>query len=200
MQTKGSFVVPPAPLRLEGVGITLREWTDDDLDALVEMYDDPEIARWTPVVSPFDARAARVYLDKARASRAEGRTAQLAITTDGGRPRGEVLLFRSASDERDAELAYGVGAEHRGQGLAGRAVRLVAGLALRELRPRRLVLCIEQGNRASEAVAHACGFALADQPPVPRRAKGREVLLRTWSLRPEGTDRSGRPAGAARPA
>ncbi|MFF3203647.1 GNAT family N-acetyltransferase [Streptomyces sp. NPDC002962] len=200
MQTQGIFVVPPAPLRLEGVGITLREWTDDDLDALVEVYDDPEIARWTPVVSPFDARAARAYLDHARTSRAEGRRAQLAITTDGGRPRGEVLLFRSASDERDAELAYGVGAEHRGQGLAGRAVRLVAELAVRELRPRRLLLCIEDGNTASEAVARACGFALADEAPVTRRAKGREVVLRTWSLRPEGADRWVRREGAAPPA
>ncbi|MER5198453.1 GNAT family N-acetyltransferase [Streptomyces sp. NPDC002884] len=187
MQTKGSFVVPPAPLRLEGAGIVLREWTDDDLDALVEVYDDPEIARWTPVVSPFDARAARAYLDRARTSRAEGRTAQLAITTDGGRPRGEVLLFRSGSDERDAELAYGVGAGHRGQGLAGRAVRLVTELALREPRPRRVVLCIEHGNTASEAVARTCGFTLAAEPPALRQAKGREVRLRTWSLRPEGT-------------
>ncbi|MDQ0579119.1 GNAT family N-acetyltransferase [Streptomyces rishiriensis] len=189
METKGSFVVPTAPLRLEGAGIVLREWTEDDVDALVEMYDDPEIARWTPVVSPFDSGAARAYLDKARTSRAEGRTAQLAVTTDGGRPRGEVLLFRSGSDERDAELAYGVGAEHRGQGLAARAVRLVTELTLRELRPRRLVLCIEHGNTASEAVAHACGFTLTDELPVTRQAKGREVLLRTWSLRPENADR-----------
>ncbi|WP_062646017.1 GNAT family N-acetyltransferase [Streptomyces maremycinicus] len=185
METKGSFVVPPAPLRLEGPGIVLREWTDDDLDALVEVYDDPEIARWTPVASPFDARAARTYLDKARTGRAGGGVAQLAITTDGGRPRGEVLLFRSAADERDAELAYGVGAEHRGQGLARRAVRLVVEFALRAASPRRLVLCIEAGNTASEAVARACGFALAADAPVSRRAKGHEVVLRTWSLRPK---------------
>ncbi|MEV1067153.1 GNAT family N-acetyltransferase [Streptomyces sp. NPDC050263] len=189
METNSSFVVPPAPLRLDGPGITLREWTDDDLEDLVELYDDPEIARWTPVVSPFDAAAARAYLDRARGSRAEGRTAQLAVTTDGGRPKGEVLLFRSTADERDAELAYGVGAGHRGQGLAGRAVRLITELAVRELRPRRVVLCIERGNVASEAVARACGFALADDAPVARQAKGREVLLRTWSLRQDDGDR-----------
>lgn len=181
MDTDGSFTLPSS-LRLEGYGLTLRAWADDDLEDLIEVYDDPEIARWTPVVSPFDAEAARAYLDKARAGLAEGRTVQLAITMDGGRPKGEVLLFRSASDGRDAELAYGVGAAHRGQGLAGRAVRLMAEHALRELRPRRVVLCIEAGNAASEGVARSCGFALADETPVRRRHEDREVLLRTWFL------------------
>ncbi|MER6188292.1 hypothetical protein [Streptomyces sp. NPDC001652] len=44
----------------------LREWAESDLSALVELYDDPEIDRWTPVPSPFDSRAAREYLTKAR--------------------------------------------------------------------------------------------------------------------------------------
>lgn len=55
------FVVPPAPLRLDGAGVILREWADGHLDDLVEVYADPEIARWTPVASPFDAEAARAY-------------------------------------------------------------------------------------------------------------------------------------------
>ncbi|GKQ33908.1 GNAT family N-acetyltransferase [Streptomyces sp. A012304] len=182
METDGTFTLP-ATLRLEGDGIVLRPWSDDDLDDLVAMYDDPEIARWTPVVSPFDARAARAYLDRARAGLAEGRGVQLAVTTDGRRPKGEVLLFRSSSDGRDAELAYGVGAAHRGQGLAGRAVRLVAEHAVRVLRPRRVVLCVEAGNAASEGVARSCGFALTDEPAVRRSHQDRDVLLRTWALR-----------------
>ncbi|MFC4500987.1 MULTISPECIES: GNAT family N-acetyltransferase [Streptomyces] len=183
MDINGSLTVPPPPLRLTGHGITLREWTDDDMGDLVTLYDDPEIARWTPVASPFDAGAARAYLDRARTGRDDGQKVQLAITTDGVRPKGEVLLFRSPSDGRDAELAYGVGPEHRGQGLAGRAVRLLAEHAVRELRPRRVVLCIEEGNAASEGVARTAGFTLSDDPPVPRRSERREALLRVWSLR-----------------
>jgi len=182
MDTNGTFALTP-PVRLEGYGVRLRAWADDDLADLVALYDDPEIARWTPVASPFDLDAARAYLAGAREGQAEGRKVQLAITTDGDFPRGEVLLFRSGADERDLELAYGVGPSHRGQGLARRAVRLAAEYAVREIRPRRVVLCIDAANAASEAVARSCAFELADEPPVRRVSRGREVALRTWALR-----------------
>ncbi|MFC8431084.1 GNAT family N-acetyltransferase [Streptomyces sp. NPDC057253] len=182
MDTNRPFALVP-PVRLEGYGVRLRPWTDGDLVDLVALYDDPEMARWTPVASPFDLDAARAYLAGAREGHAEGRKVQLAITTDGILPRGEVLLFRSGSDGRDLELAYGVGPDHRGQGLAGRAVRLAAEHAVREIRPRRVLLCIDPANAASEAVARSCGFELTDEPPVRRTSRGREVVLRTWRLR-----------------
>lgn len=175
-------LAPPAHLRLEGEGIHLREWSEDDLPALIELYDDPEIARWTPVASPFDTVAAQVYLTEAREARVQGRKLQFAITTDGVRPRGEVLLFRSKADERDIELAYGVGAAHRGRGLASRAVRVLSDYAMRHTGARRVVLCIEEANAASIAVARATGFTLTDDEPVLRMSRGRETSLRTWNL------------------
>ncbi|WP_369241585.1 GNAT family N-acetyltransferase [Streptomyces sp. R21] len=179
MESRATFTLPAA-LQLEGFGIRLREWSDDDVADLAALYDDPEIDRWTPVPSPFDVEAARVYLAAARRKRTEGLSVQLVITTDGLRPLGEVLLFRSAADERDVELAYGVGAPYRGRGLASNAVRLVAEYAARHIGARRTVLCIEEGNAASEAVARATGFVLTGDEPVLRTAKGREVVLRTW--------------------
>lgn len=107
----------------------------------------------------------------------------MAITTDGIRPLGEVLLFRSAADTRDVELAYGVGAANRGQGLAGRAVRLISDYVVRELGPRRVVLCIDAENAASRAVARTAGFAITDDPRIRRESRGRTVALQTWSLR-----------------
>ncbi|MEU9187143.1 GNAT family N-acetyltransferase [Streptomyces sp. NPDC048484] len=175
-------LTPPAHLRLEGEGVHLREWSDDDRDALIAVYEDPEIARWTPVASPFDTPAALVYLAEAREARAQGRRVQLAITTDGVLPRGEVLLFRNKADERDVEIAYGVGAAHRGRGLASRAVRLLSAYAVRHTDARRVVLCIEEANAASAAVARAAGFTRTDDEPVLRTSRGREITLRTWSL------------------
>ncbi|MET9904156.1 GNAT family N-acetyltransferase [Streptomyces sp. NPDC006446] len=177
----------PGPLRIDGLGLHLREWSDDDVADLVALYDDPEIDRWTPVASPFDTEAALAYLAAAEQKSAEGRAVQLAITTDGERPEGEILLFPGSADERDVELAYGVGAAYRGRGLATRAVRLVVDFARRQVGGRRIVLCIEDGNTASEGVAKAAGFVLADDEPVVRTAKGRVVVLRTWShLEDEG--------------
>jgi len=175
-------LAPSSHLRLAGEGVHLREWSEEDLDALITVYDDPEIARWTPVASPFDAPAAHLYLAEAWAARAEGRKVQLAITTDGVLPRGEVLLFRSNADARDVEIAYGVGAAHRGLGLASRAVRLLSAHAVRHTGARRVVLCIQEANTASAAVARAAGFTLTDDEPILRTSRGREIALRTWSL------------------
>jgi hypothetical protein len=54
-----------------------------------------------------------------------GRGIQLAVTTDGRRARGEVLFYRAGGDGQDAELAYAIGARHRRQRLAVRAVALM---------------------------------------------------------------------------
>lgn len=72
MKGNGTFALPPA-LRLEGYGIRLRAWSDEGLADLVALYADPEMARWTPVASPFDVVAARTYLAGAREGQAQGR-------------------------------------------------------------------------------------------------------------------------------
>ncbi|MFJ6015274.1 GNAT family N-acetyltransferase [Streptomyces sp. NPDC092952] len=188
MSQDHEIALPPS-LRLSGDGIQLREWTESDLSALVELYDDPEMDRWTPVPSPFTSEAARAYLAKARRGPGEGRrNVQLAITTDGGQPCGEILLFRCELDARDVELAYGVGSRHRRQGLASRAVGLMASHASRELGARRVLLRIEPANLPSEAVARATGFRLTDDEPLTREAKGRRVELLTWCHESGGTD------------
>ncbi|MEX0171439.1 GNAT family N-acetyltransferase [Streptomyces sp. LMG1-1-1.1] len=180
-------IVLPSSIRLSGDGILLREWAETDLPALVELYDDPEMDRWTPVPSPFDSTAAGKYLARAHEGREDGRkTAQLAITTDGEQPRGEVLLCRCEFDARDVELAYGVGSRHRRQGLASRAVTLVADYARRQLGARRVLLRIEAGNLRSVAVARTTGFQLTDDKPIEREAKGRQVTLLTWCHENDG--------------
>ncbi|MFD0340164.1 GNAT family N-acetyltransferase [Streptomyces sp. NPDC127117] len=172
--------LPTVPVRLTGRSIVLREWDDADIPALIEMYDDPEINRWTPVPSPFDAEAARAYLGRARAARAEGRLMQLAITADGGQPQGEVLLWQDDLDDRDIELAYGVGPRYRRRGLASAAVTAATGYAVHHLEARRVLLRIEADNVPSAAVARSAGFTPTADELVAREAKGRRVLLRTW--------------------
>ncbi|MEV8631516.1 GNAT family N-acetyltransferase [Streptosporangium sp. NPDC051023] len=172
--------VVPGELRLSGHGLVLREWEDDDLAAMVGLFDDPEVAYWTPLVSPFDLEAARVYLKRARERRAAGQRIQLAITVDGGEALGEVLLMRSGSGLEVAEIGYSVGAAHRGRGLAARAVRVMTEFARGTVGVERLLLEIEAGNAASAAVAQAAGYRLTDAPPIPTEEKGRTLSLRTW--------------------
>jgi RimJ/RimL family protein N-acetyltransferase len=172
----------PFPITLTGEDITLREWQPDDLGDLVELLDEPDVARWTPISAPFDVEAGIAYLKRALDGRTTGQRIQLAITTDGKRPLGEVLLFGHDTGLSEAELGYLVGAAHRGRGLATRALALLSGYAQSELALGRLVLRIDPGNAASRAVARRCGFRLTGEPPILQEGPYGLSHLDTWEL------------------
>ncbi|MFG2752475.1 GNAT family N-acetyltransferase [Streptomyces xanthophaeus] len=172
--TTSSF---PERIELSGEGLILRDWTEEDLATMPDLFDHPDIAYWTPIVSPFDAAASRARLDRARQLRAEGTTILLAITTDGGAPLGEVML-RCAPE--GTEIGYAVGPAHRGQGLAARAVRVMALYAFEQLGVDEVILELEAENAASVAVATKAGFALLDVPLITGEEKGRPFILQTW--------------------
>lgn len=157
------------PVRLEGEGVVLREWQEADLDDMAALLDDAAIAHRTPLPTPFGAAEARARLDRARA----GGPLFLAVTLDGGRALGEVLLMPRGA------LGYLLGEAHRGQGLAARALRLLADHAAGELGLRELVLEIEVDNAPSQAVAQRAGFARTGASEVVED-KGRPVHLEVW--------------------
>lgn len=53
-----SSTTPSFPDRMEltGEGLVLRDWTAADLASMPELFDHPDIAFWTPIVSPSTAR------------------------------------------------------------------------------------------------------------------------------------------------
>ena len=172
----------PYPLTLAGDGIVLREWRSGDLDDLVAMLDEPDIARWTPMPSPFDDAAGIAYLKRAHQSRITGRRMQLAITADGRQPLGEVLLFGVDTGLREAELGYLVGARHRRRGLAAGSLSLLSGYAHSTLKLGRLLLRIDPRNTASIAVARRCGYQLTGEPPILQVGPEGQSSLDTWEL------------------
>ncbi|MEU6272035.1 GNAT family N-acetyltransferase [Streptomyces populi] len=174
--TTSSF---PERIELSGEGLVLRDWTEADLAAMPELFDHPDIAYWTPLVSPFDEAAARARLARDRRMREEGTVVLLAITVDGGAPLGEVMLRRAPEG---MEIGYAVGPAHRGQGLAVRAVRVMAAYAFERWAARRVILELEAENAASVAVATKAGFALLDVPLITGEEKGRPYALQTWGL------------------
>jgi len=172
----------PFPIKLTGDGIQLREWRSEDLDDLIELLDEPDIARWTPMPSPFDVEAGIAYLKRAHQGRLSGQRIQLVITTDGGRPLGEVLLFGVDAGLKEAELGYLVGAAYRRRGLASGALSLLAGYAHGSLGLSRLLLRIDPGNVPSTLVARRCGFRLTGEPPILQEGPYGSSSLDTWEL------------------
>ncbi|MFJ1600134.1 GNAT family N-acetyltransferase [Streptomyces sp. NPDC088261] len=171
----------PERIELSGEGVVLRDWAEGDLVAMPALFDHPDIAYWTPIVSPFDDAAARARLERDRQMRRDGTTILLAITLDGGAPLGEVMLRRASGGA--AELGYAVGPAHRGQGLAARAVRVMAAYAFEQLGVEQVVLEVEAENAASVSVATRTGFELLDVPPITGEEKGRPFVLQTWGLK-----------------
>jgi RimJ/RimL family protein N-acetyltransferase len=174
----------PSVITIAGRGLQLRELADNDVPVMVQLFDEPEVGRWTPLPFPFDIPAAESYL--ARHIREAGTGIHLAITTDGQEPLGEILLYRTGEHGQDAELAYAIGARYRRQRLALHAVRLMTSYAYDQLTRKRVILRIEAETQASNRVALAANFQRTDEPPAIRDTKGRAVTLLTWSHHPEG--------------
>ncbi len=160
-------------MTLVGEGLVLRAWTPADVEPMVVLFDDPDVAHWTPLASPFDATAATAYLERARTL--AGIRMQLAITTDGGEPLGEVML-----DLPTAIAGYVVGRAHRRRGLASRALRVITAYAHDAASLPVVSLQVATGNTASLGVAQHAGYVLSDQPLLQVRNKGRWCELETW--------------------
>lgn len=162
---------------VQGEGLILREWRHRDVPAMVEMFDTEEMDRWTPLAHPFDTGVATRYVQ--RAHQGSDGTLQLAITADGVTPLGEVLMF-PASAPGVCEFAYAVGAAHRGQALAARAIKLLLPVA-RGAGYRTAVLTIAEDNTASQAVACAAGFRRDESPLQRRERKGYVLHMASWT-------------------
>jgi RimJ/RimL family protein N-acetyltransferase len=172
------------PVVLTG-GLVLREWQDSDVLLMPGLFDDLDVARWTPLESPFDLAAAGRYLAKARAQRATGTALHLAVTTDGTTPLGEVLVFvpPEGSDGHPelAELGYSIGPAYRGRGLALRALALLVAAAP-DLGARHFHLLIAPGNAPSRRVAAAAGATRPPGPLAVRESPSGPVELELWEL------------------
>lgn len=165
------------PVVVQREGLILREWEKADVPAMVKMFNTAEMDRWTPLAHPFGVEVAANYVQRAHQAKTKG-TLQLAITTDGTTPLGEVLLFPASTPET-CEFAYAVGAAHRRQALASRAIRALLPLA-RAQGYRLAILTIAQDNLASHAVALAAGFQMDAGPLQRRERKGYVLHMATW--------------------
>jgi RimJ/RimL family protein N-acetyltransferase len=137
-------------VKLEDEAIVLRAFSDDDVPALVEGLNDPEIPRWTRIPSPYTERDAREYL------RSTSEQAFAITSKESGELLGGIGL-RFPSDGI-GEIGYWVKRDARGRGVATRALLILSRWALEEHKLVRLQLTAEPGNAASQRVAEKAGY------------------------------------------
>lgn len=166
------------PIVITGHGLILREWTEDDVPAMHELFDDPDVAYRTPLESPFDDEAALRYLRRNQLARKEGKRLHLAVTLDGQKPLGEIMIGM-----RSHSIGYAIGTAHRGQRLATRSLQALTEYAHTSLDLATVMLEIEADNGASIAVARAAGFQRSGAESATVTDKGRTYDLLKWEHR-----------------
>lgn len=153
---------PAAPLS-DGV-VTLRGWRETDVPAVVRICQDPEIARFTRVPSPYTEEDAQDFLEHQDVE-------EMGFAIVGADEHDDVLGsigLRDAGEGR-GELGYLVAAHARRRGVASRAVRMLAKWALTDVGLARVQLYTRVDNPASQRTAERAGFR-------------REGVLRSYML------------------
>lgn len=171
----------PDPPLTDGA-IALRPWAEADLDVMVAICSDPDIARFTRVPDPYSEADAREWFDAQPGRLEAGEGVTCAIVAGGGAPVGSVGLRIDPSDGDIAEAGYMVGRAARGRGVATAALRLASRWGLRDLGVARVQLTTHLDNVASQRVAERAGFRREGVLRSWEELRGRRVDLVMYSL------------------
>jgi RimJ/RimL family protein N-acetyltransferase len=154
--------LPGNPALTDGV-VTLRRWSPDDVAALTEAWQDPELQRRFGVDPPVTTEACAAYVEGVAARWDDRRQVSLAIVAGGDLVGGCDL---DHLDTEHPDLGYWLAAGARGHGYATRGARLLLDWAGSELAITDVCIEVELDNAASIAIAARLGFAPA--PGVER--------------------------------
>jgi RimJ/RimL family protein N-acetyltransferase len=148
------------PVVLTGERVTLVSPTKTDIDRIAELCQDPAVAAWTTVPSPYErSHAASFVTDRVADGWASGRTCTWGIRVDDALVG---MIGLEGIQAGEAEIGFWLAPEARGAGVMSEATALVVdygfaavpeGLGLIRIVWRALV-----GNAASAAVARRAGF------------------------------------------
>lgn len=162
-----------APVLTVTDAATLRLITDADVDGLVAACQDPDIARWTLVPSPYTRADGEFFVGLCAREWAAGTGGSLALVS-GDTVLGTCGIVGFA--DGDVEIGYWIAAPARGRGLAAAATDALRTWAMAQPGVRGAVLHVHPDNAASRAVAARAGFGL-ERTGVPVERTG-ELLDR----------------------
>jgi RimJ/RimL family protein N-acetyltransferase len=163
-----TLTVPPTG----SVGeLTLRPWDGQDVQALIEVYQDPLLRQWTVPVT--DAHEARQWLDREDRGWRTGERLSFKVE-EGTHLVANVVLKLTRREHAHAEVGYWTTADGRGRGIAPRALDALSTWAFATFAGvTRLAALHDVRNPASCRVAEKAGYrfdrALPGPPPSTDR-------------------------------
>ncbi|GAA3372487.1 hypothetical protein GCM10017744_104180 [Streptomyces antimycoticus] len=157
----GTVVRPQLPikqLRIVGDQVVLREFTRDDVDAVLAIIGDDTVTTWLSFDSRDRAQAVAMIDGTIERARHEPRTEfYLGVTNhDDNRVLGFVRI--GLSGVQAGKLGYAIAAAEWGRGYATDAARTLIGYAFTELGLHRISAAIGPENAASIAMMEKLGF------------------------------------------
>ncbi|MEU3693251.1 GNAT family N-acetyltransferase [Streptomyces narbonensis] len=145
--------------------LVLRPWRVEDVAALVEVYRDPGLRRWTDTSMECEDDGVRWVRARERDWSAGVRfgfaVLEAASDTAPSRLVGNVVLKEVTPGKPSAEVGYWTAARARGRSVAPRALEALTAWALETFRGdglERLELLHQVDNPASCRVAVKCGY------------------------------------------
>ncbi|KOV97126.1 acetyltransferase [Streptomyces sp. NRRL B-1140] len=155
--------------------MVLRPWCEEDVAALVAVFRDPVLRRWTGWAVEDEGDAMRWVRGQERGWAAGDRFGFAVLEAQPDSPRGRlagnVVLKEASFGKPSAEVGYWTAAHARGRGVAPRALEALTGWAFDVLGAHgleRLELLHQVDNPASCRVACKSGYGLdAVLPPAP---------------------------------
>ena len=152
-------ITPPDPPLSRG-RILVRPPRKGDVPSITAACQDPDIARFTRIPSPYTEDDAAAFIELSRTGWTEGTATNfIGIDLHNGMLLGSCGLVIDHR-ENAAELGYWVVPEARGAGVATTMAWLVADFGLEQLGLQRLNLITSANNEGSRRVATRLGFEL----------------------------------------
>jgi RimJ/RimL family protein N-acetyltransferase len=166
--------------------VRLRAHTDDDIDAIVEMCRDPEMALWTSVPQPYHRENAKQFTRELVPhgwETGEWRGWAIEAVDDDGRAR-----FAGNMDIRGVgvtDIGYALHPWARGRGVTTRAIRLATRWAFDHGGAQIVHWRAHVGNVASRRTAWRTGFTFHGTVPKLLYERGRAIDTWIASLEPD---------------
>jgi ribosomal-protein-alanine N-acetyltransferase len=143
---------------LETARLVLLPWSLDDIDALHQMWNDPQVRRYLWDDEVISRQRAAATVEAAIASAKQCGIGLWGVLLKSSNKLAGFCGFRFIEDSRDVELLYGLLPQHWGEGLATEAARAALSYGLKAGLFTRVYARTHVPNRASVRVMERLGM------------------------------------------